>query len=330
MTTWRAGAGRSSSAFGKLSRRERPQHVKFVAVRVGRDHPVDLALADADPAGAERFEPGDLCGLIARPQIQVQPILDHLALGNPQEQQIRGDTILRASRRRLQDNLIIRLVRTPPAERRLPERRDSRRITGVNAQALDAYIHPATVVGRSRFVERFWPLTCQRESPSSSDPHDALPALWTAGSEVHPSAARLLRVEGLRECGASAGQVIGGNHDLHAPKSRVSELDVDVSLSKLPGQLAEGARPILDIHYQHLALIGDPHAGALERFPAPGNGLVVKEQVDNTPAFTGERRKAANTGTDFASDLSQPGKLSRPVFKNHSQVRGHRIFDLAT
>ena len=52
--------------------------------------------------------------------------------------------------------------------------------------------------------------------------------------------------------------------------------------------------------------------------------------MDDTPALTGERGETANTDADFASDFSQPGKLSRPVFKNHSQVRGHRIFDLAT
>ena len=134
----------------------------------------------------------------------------------------------------------------------------------------------------------------------------------------------------LLERGAGVGQVIGGNHDLHAPEGRVGKLDVDVGLGKLPGQLAEGAGLVRDIGHQHLALVGDPHPGAFERLPAPGNGLVVNEQVDDTPALTGERRKTANTDPDFASDLPQPGKLSRPVFKNHSQVRGHRIFDTAT
>jgi hypothetical protein len=55
------------SALGQFSGRERSQHVEFVAVRVGHDHPADLALADADPARAERFQPGDLGGLVARP-----------------------------------------------------------------------------------------------------------------------------------------------------------------------------------------------------------------------------------------------------------------------
>ena len=59
------------------------------------------------------------------------------------------------------------------------------------------------------------------------------------------------------------------------------------------------------------------------------NGRVVKEQVDDTPALTGERRQTADADADFARDLSQPGKLSRPVFENYSQIRGHRIFDPA-
>jgi hypothetical protein len=134
----------------------------------------------------------------------------------------------------------------------------------------------------------------------------------------------------LREHGASAFQIIGGDHNLHAPESRVSKLDIDVGISKLPGELPEGAGPILDAHHQHLTLVGDPHPGALKRLPAPGNGLIIKEQMDDTPALTGERGETANTDADFASDFSQPGKLSRPVLENHSQVRRHRIFDLAT
>src|SRR5262245_4476453 len=105
---------------------------------------------------------------------------------------------------------------------------------------------------------------------------------------------------GLRQHGASAGQVIGGNHDFHSPESGVSKLDVDVGIGKLPGQLAEGTRPVLDIDHQYLALVGNPYPGALERLPAPGCGFVVEEQVDNTPALAGERRKAADTDAGFA------------------------------
>src|SRR5262249_35267376 len=141
-----------------------------------------------------------------------------------------------------------------------------------------------------------------------------------AGTGEHDASRR----RSLRERGASAGQVIGGNHDLHPPESGVSKLDVDVGLGKLPSQLAEGTGLILEVDHQHLALVGDPHPGALERLPAPGNRFVVEEQVDDTPALTSERRKTTDTDADFASELPQP------VFENHSQVRGHLIFDLAT
>jgi len=52
--------------------------------------------------------------------------------------------------------------------------------------------------------------------------------------------------------------------------------------------------------------------------------------MDHSPALTGERRQAADADAGFARDFSQPGKLSRPVFENHSQVCGHRTCDLAT
>ena len=57
------------------------QHVELVAVWVGHDHPAGLALADADPPGAERLEPDDFGGLVGGAKIQVEPVLDGLAFG---------------------------------------------------------------------------------------------------------------------------------------------------------------------------------------------------------------------------------------------------------
>ena len=48
-----------------------------------------------------------------------------------------------------------------------------------------------------------------------------------------------------------------------------------------------------------LALVGDPHSGALQRCPASGHDLVVQEHVHDAPALTGEGRQA--TGTDTAA-----------------------------
>jgi hypothetical protein len=102
--------------------------------------------------------------------------------------------------------------------------------------------------------------------------------------------------QGLRllEHGARAFEVIGGDHDLHAPERGVGKIDVDVSVGELPGQLAERHAPVLDPDYQDLTLISDPYCGALKGRPAAGHGIVVQEHVDNTPALTREGRKATD------------------------------------
>ena len=110
-------------------------------------------------------------------------------------------------------------------------------------------------------------------------------------------------MHGLREYGASASHVVGGNHDLSARERGVGEVDVDVSLGEPPGQLAEGRRPVLDVDYEDLALVGDPHSGALERRPASGHGFVVEEHVHDTLALTSEGRKAMDSHTRFAGNL---------------------------
>jgi hypothetical protein len=80
----------------------------------------------------------------------------------------------------------------------------------------------------------------------------------------------------------------------------------------------------------NLALVGDPHARALKRRPAPGHGLIVEEHVRDTPALTSEGRQAVDGHTRLARNLPQPGQLAWPVLENHCQVRRHRIFDPST
>src|SRR5207247_1735632 len=74
----------------------------------------------------------------------------------------------------------------------------------------------------------------------------------------------------LPEYGASASHVVGGNHDLPARERGVGEVDVDVSVGELAGQLAEGCGPVLDVDHEDLAFVGDPHSGALKGRPADG------------------------------------------------------------
>ena len=146
----RRGSGcdlqRYRSAAGPLIRSKRPQDIELVAIRIGHDHPADLPLADVDPAGTQGLQPGDLGGLVTGPQIQVQPVLDDLALRYLQEQQVGDDAILPAPLRRLENDLAFLLERPPPAERRLPEGSDLGRVTGIDAQTLDAYIHAPTLI----------------------------------------------------------------------------------------------------------------------------------------------------------------------------------------
>jgi hypothetical protein len=52
--------------------------------------------------------------------------------------------------------------------------------------------------------------------------------------------------------------------------------------------------------------------------------------MDDSPALTGERRKAMDADVGFTGDLGQPGKLTWLVLENHCQVGRHRIFDVPT
>jgi len=65
----------------QLVRGQRLQDVELVTIWVGHDHPADVALADADLAAAERLQPGDFGRLVGGAKIQVEPVLDGLALG---------------------------------------------------------------------------------------------------------------------------------------------------------------------------------------------------------------------------------------------------------
>jgi len=96
------------------------------------------------------------------------------------------------------------------------------------------------------------------------------PGMRTGGASPCPGMGlRLL------ERGAGACQVISGNHDLHAPERGVGKIDVDVSVGELAGQLAQSHGPVLDVHHQDLALVGDPYPSAPERRSASGHGLAV-------------------------------------------------------
>src|SRR6266702_1997725 len=138
----RAGTEPGGSRGGELLRRQRLEHAELVARRIGHHHPAHVRLlADVDPPGAEVPQPRHLGGLVLRPQVQVQPVLASFVLGYPQEQQVRSDPVLRAAGGRLEHDLVVPLEGAAPAERGLPEGRQSGRVRRIDAQALDANVH---------------------------------------------------------------------------------------------------------------------------------------------------------------------------------------------
>ena len=85
-------------------------------------------------------------------------------------------------------------------------------------------------------------------------------------------------------------------------------------------ELAERARPVLDVHHQHLALVGDAHAGVDERL-ARGVGVTVgDEQVDVSVALAGERAHPLDVHPGLTGGLADSGQLARPVLEHHCEI----------
>ncbi len=107
-------------------------------------------LADVDPAGAEALEAGHLGRLVERAEVEVQPVLGRLRLGDQQEEQVRRDAVLGAARGRFQHHLVVVSCGPSPAQRLLPEGREGAGLGGVDADALPAQAgggRRASVVG---------------------------------------------------------------------------------------------------------------------------------------------------------------------------------------
>src|ERR1700761_1626886 len=139
----------------QFTRGQWPQYVKLIPVRVSHDHPADVALPNADLPRPERFQRADPGGLISRPEVEVQPVLDGLPFGNLEEHQVGDDALLRAAFRRLETDLVFVTERAAPAQRRLPEAGDPGWGGGVNAQALDADFHALIILRPGERVQRF-------------------------------------------------------------------------------------------------------------------------------------------------------------------------------
>ena len=91
---------------------------------------------------AERLETLHLPLLVDGTQVEVETVLNGLVLGDLQEQQVGNHSVLRGAGRWLEHDLVGFLVSATPPQRRLPEARERRGIASVDAQTLDAKVHP--------------------------------------------------------------------------------------------------------------------------------------------------------------------------------------------
>jgi hypothetical protein len=98
------------------------------------------------------------------------------------EQKIRHDTVLPASRRRLKHHLVVQLEGAAPAEGRFPEAGKARRVSSIDAEALDAEVHVSSLLAATTSSPPISEsVTGQRPvyGTSQSGVDRARPALWS-------------------------------------------------------------------------------------------------------------------------------------------------------
>src|SRR5438128_2564131 len=96
----------------------------------------------------------------------------------------------------------------------------------------------------------------------------SLPRLWGSAIVCYPTKTPIKRSA---ERAAGALNVIHSDHEARAAERGVRQLDVDVRVGQLAGQLAERAGPVLHVDHHHAALVGDAHALLLERGAGAGD-----------------------------------------------------------
>ena len=118
-----AGSARRSVGVEMLGC-QRSKYTEFVALRVGHDDPGHVgALPYVSAARTKSFEPSHLRSLILRSQVKVQAILARLALWDAVEYEVGHDSVFGGTGRRLEDHLLVALVRAAPPQSGLPEAR---------------------------------------------------------------------------------------------------------------------------------------------------------------------------------------------------------------
>ena len=103
------------------------QNTELVAFRVRHDDPRLVTLTDVDTLGTMSLKASHLGGLVIRPEVEIQPTFDFLALGDPDEVQPWHAIRLRADL-----ELLIGGVDDHPAKSLGPPLPKARRIHRVN------------------------------------------------------------------------------------------------------------------------------------------------------------------------------------------------------
>jgi hypothetical protein len=121
-------------------------YAELVAFRIGHHYPgLVAALPNVDAGSSQPFQAGNLCGLILRSQVKMQPILARLGLRHLDEQQVGHHAVFATTFGWLDDPLRIFGLADHPTQCLCPEPGQSPGILRIDDQGTDAQSHGITV-----------------------------------------------------------------------------------------------------------------------------------------------------------------------------------------
>ena len=123
------------------------ENAELVSFRIGEHDPAHVELSHICPSRAEGEDALDLRLLVLRAEIEVEPILDDLAIWNLPEEDLRRDVDLAASLGRLDDVLLVALEGDAPSQSLRPEACETLAIGAVDNNGLNPDVHEPTIRG---------------------------------------------------------------------------------------------------------------------------------------------------------------------------------------
>ena len=121
------------------------KNAELVPFRIGEHDPAHVPLTDLRSSRAEGEDALDLRLLILRAEVEVESILDHLAIRNLHEKDVRRDVDLTAPLGWLDGVLPVALKGDTPPESLRPEACEALAVGGVHDYALDPDVHAPTI-----------------------------------------------------------------------------------------------------------------------------------------------------------------------------------------